>query len=206
MVISRMLLARMSAALNDPPRARELADVLNNLSEAVEETLPIEAGTDNQIPVYNAAGDGLEPASTGQVALVTGDTAQVRVGNVGAELSIGRVTFNGSPTNGWTNQGLSGFNAWMPGKAFPQFIFGDDTTTGSCFLDANGTTGGILNINTLSSGRETNIAHSGSTLGFFGATAVTKPTVTGSRGGNAALASLLTQLAALGLITDSTTA
>lgn len=33
-----------------------------------------------------------------------------------------------------------------------------------------------------------------------------KPTVTGSRGGNAALASLLTGLAALGLITDSTTA
>lgn len=33
-----------------------------------------------------------------------------------------------------------------------------------------------------------------------------KPTVTGSRGGNAALASLLTGLAALGLLTDSTTA
>lgn len=32
-----------------------------------------------------------------------------------------------------------------------------------------------------------------------------KPTVTGSRGGNAALASLLTELAALGLITNSTT-
>lgn len=43
-------------------------------------------------------------------------------------------------------------------------------------------------------------------VGFYGATAVTKPTVTGSRGGNAALASLLTQLATLGLITDSTTA
>lgn len=33
-----------------------------------------------------------------------------------------------------------------------------------------------------------------------------KPTVTGSRGGNAALASLLTGLAAMGLITDSTVA
>lgn len=33
----------------------------------------------------------------------------------------------------------------------------------------------------------------------------TKPTVTGSKGGNAALTSLLTQLAALGIITDSTT-
>lgn len=43
-------------------------------------------------------------------------------------------------------------------------------------------------------------------VGFLGAAAVARPTVTGSRGGNAALASLLTALASLGLITDSTTA
>jgi hypothetical protein len=42
------------------------------------------------------------------------------------------------------------------------------------------------------------------TLGFFGATPMAKPTVTGSRGGNAALASLLTALANYGLITNST--
>jgi len=41
--------------------------------------------------------------------------------------------------------------------------------------------------------------------GFFGSAPIAKPTVTGSRGGNAALASLLTQLASLGLITDSST-
>lgn len=46
--------------------------------------------------------------------------------------------------------------------------------------------------------------HDGSTLGFYGTTPASKPTVTGSRGGNAALASLCTQLAALGLITNST--
>lgn len=46
----------------------------------------------------------------------------------------------------------------------------------------------------------------GSGLGFFGTANIAKPTVTGSRGGNAALASALTQLAALGLITDSSTA
>lgn len=43
-------------------------------------------------------------------------------------------------------------------------------------------------------------------LGFYGGSTTQKPTVTGSRGGNAALASLLTSLAALGLITDDTTA
>lgn len=42
-------------------------------------------------------------------------------------------------------------------------------------------------------------------LGFFGTAPVTKPTVTGSKGGNAALASLLTQLATLGILTDSST-
>lgn len=43
-------------------------------------------------------------------------------------------------------------------------------------------------------------------LGFYNVTPIVQPTVTGSRGGNAALASLLTQLASLGLIVDSSTA
>jgi hypothetical protein len=46
---------------------------------------------------------------------------------------------------------------------------------------------------------------SGGAIGFFNGTPVAKPTITGSRGGNAALASLLTNLAGLGLITNSTT-
>ena len=60
-------------------------------------------------------------------------------------------------------------------------------------------TGGAANIRA---------THVGGTpyMSFYGATPVAKPEVTGSRGANAALASLLTQLAALGLITDSTTA
>lgn len=47
----------------------------------------------------------------------------------------------------------------------------------------------------------------GGLMGFFGQTSLgTRPVITGSRGGNAALTSLLTGLASLGLITDSTTA
>lgn len=42
-------------------------------------------------------------------------------------------------------------------------------------------------------------------LGFNGATPVSVPDITGSRGGNAALANLLTALESMGLITDSTT-
>jgi hypothetical protein len=43
-------------------------------------------------------------------------------------------------------------------------------------------------------------------IGFNGTAPAAKPTVSGSRGGNAALASLLTALAGLGLITDSSIA
>lgn len=56
----------------------------------------------------------------------------------------------------------------------------------------------------LNQGTTVNLRLSG--VGFFGTTPVTtKPTVTGAKGGNAALASLMTTLAALGLVTDSTT-
>lgn len=48
-----------------------------------------------------------------------------------------------------------------------------------------------------------NIGRAAGATGIYGATAVTKQTVTGSRGGNAALASLLTALATWGVITDS---
>ena len=50
-----------------------------------------------------------------------------------------------------------------------------------------------------------NLRHSGTSLGFYSATAIAKPTVTGSRSGGAALVSLLSALSSLGLITDTTT-
>jgi hypothetical protein len=50
------------------------------------------------------------------------------------------------------------------------------------------------------------IGGAGGKVGFFGSAVVALQTVTGSRGGNAALASLLTALANYGFITNSTTA
>ena len=47
---------------------------------------------------------------------------------------------------------------------------------------------------------------SGRPMGFFGTTPAAKPTVSGAKGSNAALASLLAALVALGLVTDTTTA
>lgn len=69
----------------------------------------------------------------------------------------------------------------------------------SFYTAASGTAG---NVPTLTA--QLRIDNTG--IGFFTAAPVAKPTVTGSRGGNAALADLLTDLATLGLITDSTTA
>jgi hypothetical protein len=67
------------------------------------------------------------------------------------------------------------------------------------FSDTSGTAsigsyGGISTIN---------VAYQ--SIGFYNATPITKPTVTGSRATGAALVNLLTQLANIGLITDSTT-
>lgn len=42
-------------------------------------------------------------------------------------------------------------------------------------------------------------------IGFFGSAGTTKPTVSGSKGANAALTSLMTALSGLGLVTDTTT-
>lgn len=46
----------------------------------------------------------------------------------------------------------------------------------------------------------------GGNVGFYGTTPTTKPTVTGSKSGGAALTSLISALVSLGLITDTTTA
>ncbi len=58
----------------------------------------------------------------------------------------------------------------------------------------------------LRSGTTTVIQVIATGIGLNGSTPVAKPTVTGSRGGNAALASLLSALASRGDITNSTTA
>lgn len=76
----------------------------------------------------------------------------------------------------------------------------------------NGTEDGLLALNVRNNGSSAKAfevsANGGNIgIGFFGTTSIgnSKPTITGSRAGNAALADLLTKLATLGLLTDSTT-
>lgn len=70
-------------------------------------------------------------------------------------------------------------------------------------IDVGGTATGI----TIGGSTATGVAvgKSGGALSFFGGSTVAKPTVAGSKAGNAALASLMTALSSLGLVTDTTT-
>ena len=80
------------------------------------------------------------------------------------------------------------------------------TVTGDTVLDGTFTDCKTLVKNQSQTGISAYYASGSMRLGFFGSTPAAKPTVTGSRGGNAALASLLTALADLGLVSDSTSA
>ncbi len=86
-------------------------------------------------------------------------------------------------------------------------VYGDNTntvvdsgTSPNIVLAIGGTT--KIGINSTGAGVIGTLTAS-SSFGVNGAGAIAKPTVTGSRGGNAALASVLTALATYGLITDS---
>lgn len=89
----------------------------------------------------------------------------------------------------------------------------DSTKTNFYAFDLPAASGGVLRIRCQSGGASAmdigtdgSVRHLSAKYGAYGAATVTKPTVTGSRGGNAALASLITALATIGWVTDSTTA
>jgi len=130
-----------------------------------------------------SAGKELEVVGDALISqtLEVGDDARV-VGYLSTRgLSAPANTTNGDANFIRANVGSD--SALPAGKEFQ--VAGDAIVTGELELD------GALN-------------HDGPTVGFYGTAPVTKPIVTGSRGGNAAVTSLLTALAGMGLITDST--
>lgn len=180
--------------------------------------------------LYNAAGvlkfevanDGTISTQTIGTLTVTGDAT------VGGTLGVtGAATFSGGATVAGANFVVSG-----TGKGYRFRPLGsrlDCEATGSdwmfsVFSGANfdgtqrtylrlesGTTlahacGTWIFTDTADSGAVHTLDGTGNKLGFHGAASVAQQTVTGSRGGNAALASLLTKLATLGLIVDGSTA
>lgn len=82
-----------------------------------------------------------------------------------------------------------------------QIEIGQTTNTNGGLLEVNGKifTSGAIEI-------DGSLDHDGTTVGFYGTAPAIQQTATGSRGGNAALASLLTALATTGIIVDGTVA
>jgi hypothetical protein len=75
-------------------------------------------------------------------------------------------------------------------------LYGHDASAATWrrFFGGNITTGGVV------------LGNAAGAIGFYASAGTTKPTISGARGGNVALTNLLTALANLGLITNSTTA
>lgn len=125
---------------------------------------------------------------------------QVTVGNI--------LTASGFVIAGSTGSWFGGLFR-HPTTGLMQWSTTANSQSGSYDTGLGKNAAGIIEVNNGTAGtfrdmKLRNIELTGTLLGFYGATPATKPTATGSRGGNAALASLLTQLATLGLITDST--
>ncbi|NWF25254.1 hypothetical protein HW130_03075 [Streptomyces sp. PKU-EA00015] len=180
-------------------------------------------GTDFEIVRYSDAG-----AELGAGLVIRRSTGQVAMG--GSTVTGGSVRVN------WATSGQHGFYAVpssSPGSAAAFATLMTATTDRAVDIRVSGDGNARMIVDAVGkhewgdgATRDTNLyrdaanslktddaftvalafRHLGTTLGFYNAAAVAKPTVTGAKGGNAALASLLTALANLGLLTDSTTA
>jgi len=159
------------------------------------------------------ATDSVAGGTVAWVGGVQGSSGNIGVGTVtNAADFLGRVDFNtgagGVLTNHYTLFGPSSNKATNEYGFSVAHKSGIGTTTPTALLELR--SGDSLNTTLLFKARNNTAsvieAHADSSIGFNAATPITKPTVTGSRGGNAALASLLTALANYGLVTDSTTA
>jgi Pectate lyase superfamily protein len=126
-------------------------------------------------------------AFTATLATANNTFAGLVSANKGLNVAGGPVNVNGTVNN------IAIAGAGVSGSPATVTAFGSDTDIG-------------LTLNTKGAGQVFAQILKCSDFGLNIATPVGRQTVTGSRGGNAALASLLTALAAFGLITDSTSA
>jgi hypothetical protein len=145
-----------------------------------------------------------------------GQFGVTKAGNVGAGIDTPTARFHAVVSNGpqdvlrmnLNGAADTGFIAWTQGSGVTDWRLGRDAVTSDLvFYNPYGAVGSpgspgqaYLRL-VLSGGVQVH-----KNIGLNGSAPVAKGTVTGSRGGNAALASLLTYLASRGDITDSSTA
>lgn len=160
------------------------------------DTLRVHVGKLSDTPtyglaVYDASGNTLLGFATGNVLYFADDEIYFMAGGLeptdvaGDYVSV----YNGNQLR---------FNTLAGGLAG---YLGYDSVTPSVTLDVTGASGEMR-----IQGANVQLGESGGSMGFYGNNGTTKQTITGSRAGNAALASLLTAMANLNLITDSSSA
>ena len=197
--------------LDVPPGSLSLA-AATVISDAIDSASTPPGGSDGDLQFDNAGQFGNAGSlNSGDIANAIGGNLLLNFAN-GVEIGGDAAGDNSFSVNGVTGISLEANNA----SAGAVDISGKNlSVSASNGMTFNGGPNGItFNATNLGGGGPIDFAStagitigSGSdTLAFYGAaTPVAKPTITGSKGGNVALASLLTHLAALGLVTDSTT-
>jgi hypothetical protein len=137
----------------------------------------------------------------GRVTSGAGDIEELTAANVVSILAGETYTFNNA-TVAWSGTNGTVITQLLYGGGGTNLQFGTTTNHSIIFFQNNSTRITLANgLITVATSTRFN-----GTIGFNNTAPIAKPTITGSRGGNAALASLLTELANYGLITDSTTA
>lgn len=175
-------------------------------SGTVEDMMAIEVGFGNGWAGNNAYGLRVLDEGFGFVTNGYGiyiENVSSSSNNYAIVTNAGNVVFNEGSDNSMKMrvEGATDANLLVTDGPNDAVVVGAASRSDSAKFYVNGkiSTAGEIEING-------DINHDGSNIGLFGTAPTTKKTVTGSRGGNAALASLLTQLAAYGLIMDSSTA
>lgn len=184
---------------------------------ALQDMIVIDADTDVEL-FYDPAGATVGVADGKSLATRNFGIALYSSNNTYIGISAQRV----EGTQDWqigmdTTNSLGDWSAWLAGDNL--VIRTTDVSAGDTthFRAVSGAQtelyyGNVLEFETKSGGVriddelevDGNINHDGSNIGLFGTAPVAQQTITGSRGGNVALANLLTGLANYGLIIDST--
>lgn len=152
------------------------------------------------------------------LSAISADLGTVTAGTISANIIVAAESFTAS------NPEFTGTVSILGGSATDQVlitglsleIYPQLAEATSLYLGRSGSTDFILSTSpgsgagasytpdlTLYPSGDLQLSSAAGKLGFLSATPIAKPTVSGSRGGNAALASLLTALATYGLLTDS---
>jgi hypothetical protein len=178
-------------------------------------TLPMSVVKDGQTLVYNEASGQYEPGASTYASLQGpgADTSGDELTQTGGfNVVLGDVLVDGTQdftvtATGHTGQPVAFQNIFSGSAGGAQWaaLVGNATKQGSIVLGIGATGDSSLFIRADTISFTDGLGGTTGAIEFFGAGGASIQTVTGSRGGNAALASLLAALHAYGLIIDSST-